>query len=428
METTPPPTFSAEQQAWLKGFMAGLASGGVVQYADGMLPPASGGPAKSSGHGTSLYSKTNPFPSPLLVNRRANKEGSEKETRHFEFNLEGSGLSYEVGDALGVCPRNQKEYVDDLLKAAGYSGEESVSLPEGGSSANLREALSVHYDCKKINRTLVEAFAERTDNLKLKQMVTDWSNTGELSKYLWGREIVDLFLEYKDVKFTPEGFVKLLKKLVPRLYSIASSIKAHPNQVHLTVAIVRYEAYGRKRKGVCSNFLAETAEKSSIPVFMHSNKNFRPPTDNNKPMIMVGPGTGIAPFRAFLEERKAIGAKGKNWLFFGDQRKASDFLYQEEFEAMLKEGSLTKLDLAFSRDQANKIYVQNRIIEQAKDLYAWLQEGASFFVCGDASRMAKDVDDALHKVIEQQGGISADAAKEYVQKLKTEKRYQRDVY
>jgi sulfite reductase (NADPH) flavoprotein alpha-component len=427
METSSPPSFNAEQQAWLKGFMAGLASGGVVQYKEGMLPVDLGGATKASGHGSSIYSKTNPFPAPLLLNRRANKEGSEKETRHFEFNLEGSGLTYDVGDALGVCPRTQIEYIDDFLKASGFNGDEKVPLPEG-SFSNLREALTVHYDCKKINRTLVEAFAERTDNLKLKQMVTDWSNTGELSKYLWGREIIDLFLEYKDVKFTPEGFVKLLKKLVPRLYSIASSIKAHPNQVHLTVAIVRYEAFGRKRKGVCSNFLAEALEKSSIPVFMHSNKNFRPPADNNKPMIMVGPGTGIAPFRAFLEERKAIGAKGKNWLFFGDQRKATDFLYQDEFEAMLKEGTLSKLDLAFSRDQANKIYVQNRMIEQAKDLYAWLQEGAYFFVCGDASRMAKDVDDALHKVIEQQGGVSPDAAKEYVQKLKSEKRYQRDVY
>lgn len=428
METPSSPSFTSEQQAWLKGFMAGLASGGIVQYKEGMFPAELGGSAKASGHGSSTYSKTNPFPAPLLVNRRANKEGSEKETRHFEFNLEGSGLTYEVGDALGVCPQNQKEYVDDLLKAAGFNGNETVPLPEGGSSANLREALTVHYESKKINRTLVEAFAERTTNLKLKQMVAEGANSGELSKYLWGREIVDLFLEYKDVQFTPEAFVKLLKKLVPRLYSIASSIKAHPNQVHLTVAIVRYEAYGRKRKGVCSNFLAEALEKSSIPVFMHSNKNFRPPTDHTKPMIMVGPGTGIAPFRAFLEERKAIGAKGKNWLFFGDQRKATDFLYQDEFEGMLKEGTLSKLDLAFSRDQANKIYVQNRIIEQGKDLYAWLQEGASFFVCGDASRMAKDVDEALHKVIEQQGGMSTDAAKEYVQKLKSEKRYQRDVY
>ena len=224
-------------------------------------------------------------------------------------------------------------------------------------------------------------------------------------------------------------FAADLRKLQPRLYSIASSPKAHPGEVHLTVAIVRYDLNGRSRKGVCSTFLADrVGSESKIPVFIHKSPSFKMPADGSKPMIMVGPGTGIAPFRAFLEERRALGANGKNWLFFGDQRAAFDFLYRDELEAMQKDGVLTRLDTAFSRDQAQKVYVQDRMRESADEIWAWLQDGGYFYVCGDARRMAKDVDMELHKVAETAGGLSSEKAVEYVKELKAEKRYLRDVY
>jgi sulfite reductase (NADPH) flavoprotein alpha-component len=221
----------------------------------------------------------------------------------------------------------------------------------------------------------------------------------------------------------------MLQKLQPRLYSIASSLKAHPEQVHLTVDTVRYEIHGRKRKGVCSNFLAEgVGGETPVPVFIQPSKHFRPPQDGNRGMIMVGPGTGIAPFRAFLQERKATGAKGGNWLFFGAQKSSCDFFYKAELEAYQREGVLTRLDTAFSRDQGFKIYVQNRMLENARELWNWLEQGAHFYVCGDASRMAKDVDKALHEIVKIGGDRSEEDAVQYIQKLKTDKRYQRDVY
>jgi sulfite reductase (NADPH) flavoprotein alpha-component len=236
-------------------------------------------------------------------------------------------------------------------------------------------------------------------------------------------------LAFAQKPFAFAELLPLLRKLSPRLYSISSSPKAHPGEVHLTVGAVRYESFGRKRKGVASTFLADLADKSgSVKVFVQPSHGFKPPINGDTPMIMVGPGTGIAPFRAFLEERLATGAKGKNWLFFGDQKRAADFLYEEQLTAWQKSGFLTRLDLAFSRDQAAKIYVQDRMTENAAELWSWLEAGAHFYVCGDASRMAKDVDAALHKIIEIAGGKSADEAKAYVEKLKNEKRYQRDVY
>jgi sulfite reductase (NADPH) flavoprotein alpha-component len=241
--------------------------------------------------------------------------------------------------------------------------------------------------------------------------------------------VIDLLLSHPGAKLPPGQFVVLLKKLQPRLYSIASSPKAHPGSIHLCVGVVRYESLGRTRKGVCSTFLAErVAERSAVPIFLHSNNNFRPPAGGSTPMVMVGPGTGIAPFRGFLHERRASGATGRNWLFFGDQRASTDFLYREEMEECRSSGLLTRLDTAFSRDQAEKVYVQNRMLENASELFAWLEEGAHFYVCGDASRMAKDVDAALHRVIQTAGGKTLEQATEYVQRLKQEKRYQRDVY
>jgi sulfite reductase (NADPH) flavoprotein alpha-component len=270
--------------------------------------------------------------------------------------------------------------------------------------------------------------AERSGDELLKHLSAPHVN-GELSRFLWGREIIDLLLAHPTVRFSPLEFVGLLKKLQPRLYSIASSPKKHPDAVHLTVNVVRFESFARQRKGVCSTFLAErTKPDMPLPTFVHRNRNFRPPPDGDRPMVMVGPGTGIAPFRAFLQERQALGAKGRNWLFFGDRHARTDFMYRNELETMQRDGILSRLDLAFSRDQTGKIYVQDRMRANAKELLAWLENGAHFYVCGDASRMAKDVDAALHDAIQAAGGATREKAAEYVARLKAENRYQRDVY
>ncbi len=373
------------------------------------------------------HSKKNPFPAPLLTNRQLNAPGSAKETRHFEFSLEGSDLDYEVGDALGVVPANCPTLVDEILGALSFTGEESIPGTDGQTIA-LRDALLRQYEITKIPQALLRAMAERSGNAGLRALSVPGVN-GELTKFLWGREVIDLLLGFPEAQFTPGEFVEVLRKLQPRLYSISSSPKANPGQVHLTIAIVRYESLGRLRRGVCSSFLADRVNgEGSVPVFVHKNKSFRLPPDSSRPLIMIGPGTGIAPFRAFLEERRAVGALGKNWLFFGDQHEKTDFLYRDELEVMSRNGTLTRLTTAFSRDQEQKLYVQQRILENAKELYAWLEDGGHFYVCGDASRMAKDVEKALHQVIEIAGNRTAEQAAEYVRRLQTEKRYQRDVY
>jgi sulfite reductase (NADPH) flavoprotein alpha-component len=316
--------------------------------------------------------------------------------------------------------------VDEILTALGSDGEDAVLLPNGGE-APLRKALIENYSITAPSKKFLEAIAVRTADADLAKRLMP-AHKAELAEFLWGREVIDLLLAYPRATFSPTEFVGLLKKLQPRLYSIASSPKAHPGAVHLTVATVRYESHGRARKGVCSTFLADRATDAELPVFVHISKNFRLPEDGDTPVIMVGPGTGIAPFRAFLEERQANEAKGDNWLFFGDQHAATDFLYQNELETFQRTGLLTHLHTAFSRDGAEKVYVQNRMREHAAELWAWLQDGAHFYVCGDARRMAKDVDAALHDIAQTAGGKSAAEAKVFVDELKKTKRYQRDVY
>lgn len=334
---------------------------------------------------SSEYGRKNPFPAPLLTKRCLNQPGSAKDVWHIEFSLEGSGLAYEAGDALGVFPVNSSEVVDALIAQNGFPPDAPVPLPDGGE-APLREALIRHYECRK-----------QLGAAKSASSPAEWAAS--------------------------------LKRLNPRLYSISSSPKAHPGQVHLTVGAVRYEADGLRHAGVCSTFLADRlVVGETTGVFIQPSKHFRPPADPSRPMIMVGPGTGIAPFRAFLEERQATGASGKNWLFFGDQKSATDFLYEDQLRDFQQSGLLTRLDTAFSRDQAEKIYVQHRMLEAARELWAWLEDGAHFYVCGDASRMAKDVDAALHQIISAQGGKSEADAAAYVKQLKADHRYQRDVY
>ena len=417
---------------WTSGALGALAPQGADAGAGKLLVISNQSEAAADGATPTQslntnYSRSHPFPSPLLANVRLNGTGSAKDTRHFAFALDGSGLNYDAGDALGVRATNCAELAEELVRALGRSGEEAVP-DRDGKETSLREALIHHYEITRIPQPLLKAFAERTGDAELQKLTAPGVN-GELTKFLWGREIIDLLHAHPAAKFPPTEFVALLKKLQPRLYSISSSPRAHPGEVHLCVGVVRYDSHGRTRKGVCSTFLAERVPAGgAVPVFVHHNPNFRPPANPDAPMIMVGPGTGIAPFRAFLEERRAAGAKGRNWLFFGDQRAATDFIFRDEIEAMQRDSTLTRLDLAFSRDQTEKVYVQNRMLEHARELFAWLEEGGGFYVCGDASRMAKDVDAALLQVIVQAGGRTREQADAYVKELQATKRYQRDVY
>ena len=372
------------------------------------------------------YSRKNPYASELLERVLLNGEGSAKETMHLEFNLEGSGLIYEAGDALAVVPHNAEDVVEDFIQTSKLDPESPVLIKD--QAYTLRQALTSQLDITSLSLPVIKRYNEIAQDAKLEKLLNPDKKT-DLQSYIYGREIIDLLHEFPAKDITADALVGIMRKLPPRLYSIASSPKAHPGEVHLTVGVVRYDAHGRTRKGVCSTYLAERiAAGEKADVFVTPNKHFKIPADNDTPMIMVGPGTGIAPFRAFVEERKAIGAKGKNWLFFGDQHYLTDFLYQTEWQDYLADGVLTKLDLAFSRDQKDKVYVQDRMRENSKEFYAWLEEGASFYVCGDASRMATDVDVALHDIIEKEGGLSKDGAAAYVKKLKDEKRYLRDVY
>lgn len=353
------------------------------------------------------YSRKHPFNARVLVSRRLNSPGSAKQVHHVEFDLASSDMAYEAGDALGVMPQNCPELVDDILSALGCDGEEAVVTPSG-EGTSLRRALMEHCDLGKPSAELLGLYPGCHES----------------------HHVIDVLLGAPaDRRLSPEELVRTLRKLQPRLYSISSSPKAYPGHVHLTVGAVRYDAQSRSRKGVCSTFLADRVRsgESSAGIFVHTNPSFRPPPGDT-PAIMIGPGTGIAPFRAFLQERRSIGARGRNWLFFGDQRSATDFFYREEMTALQSDGFLTRLDLAFSRDQEEKIYVQHRMLESAKELWAWLEEGAHVYVCGDASRMAKDVDATLHTVVERVGGKSTEAAAAYVQSLRSEKRYLRDVY
>jgi len=408
--------FDDDYAEWAKGVIAELQK--ETRAAAEAAAPAATATATAPAAEPVKYSRKNPFPSPLKERVLLNGRGSAKETLHLEFDLEGSGLTYEVGDALAVVPHNADDVVEDILKTTGMDPEAPVTVKE--VEYPLREALTAQLDVTGLSLPVLKRYNEIAQDAKLAEMLLP-ENKKQLQDYLWGRELVDLLHDFPAGSVAPDALVGILRKLPPRLYSIASSLKAHPDEVHLTVGVVRYDAHGRKRKGVCSTYLADRlAEGDTAEVFVTQNKNFKLPADPDTPIIMVGPGTGIAPFRAFVEERQATGAKGKNWLIFGDQHYLTDFLYQAEWQDYLKDGVLSKLDVAFSRDQADKVYVQHRMHDNAKELYDWLEQGAVFYVCGDASRMANDVDRALHDIVAAQGGLSEDAAVDYVKKLKSD--------
>jgi sulfite reductase (NADPH) flavoprotein alpha-component len=376
------------------------------------------------------YTRKNPFPAPLLVNRALSAPGSEKDTRHYELSLAGSGLRYECGDSLGIFVKNWPALADEVIAALHANPDELVPSPDG-PPRTLREALLSDHVIKEPQRAFLQLLCDKAGSATehIRELL-DPTRKDDLAEYVYGLEYIDLLTEFPHIRFTAEEFVSTLRKLQPRLYSIASSQRAHPGEVHLTIGTVRYQTHGRARKGVASTFVAERLPLgATLPVFVHVAKGFRLPEDSSRPIIMVGPGTGIAPFRAFLQERKITGAPGKNWLLFGEQREAADFLYGDEFKALQSEGVLTRLDTAFSRDQEHKVYVQHRLLENAAEVWRWLDaEGAYFYVCGDASRMAKDVDAALLQIVETAGGKSHADAVEYLEKLHLAKRYRRDVY
>ncbi len=379
------------------------------------------------------YNRKNPYLAELIRHESLTKPGSEKDTRHFVLSLAGSGLTYTPGDSLAIFARNSPRLVEEVIALLGFDGNAPVKDNKGQAIPFWR-ALSESYILNRATKKIMSGLCERIPQGEQRNRLMEIVDNGEvLGAYVHGRDYVDILKEYNEAEFeSPEDFLAQLSPIPPRLYSIASSLAAHPNEVHLCVAIVRYEAHGRKKSGLCSGFLADHAQlgEKNLPIYIQESRHFRLPKDGARDIIMIGPGTGIAPFRAFLEQRAADGAKGRNWLFFGEQHRASDFFYEGEFAAFEKNGVLTRFETAFSRDQAQKIYVQHRMKEQAKELWAWLQGGAYFYVCGDAHRMAKDVHQALIDIAREQGGLSADAASEYVDVtlMKTEKRYLRDVY
>lgn len=372
---------------------------------------------------TSVYHKDNPFPAPLLTNQRITDLTAEKDVRHLEFDLSGSGLRYQAGDVLGVWFENDPALVEEIFAALSLNGDEEVSL--NGELLNLRSALQSRLELTQNTQTLVKGYAALINNAELNQLVAD---PQQLQNFTENTPLVDLFNRFPSA-ISAADLVALLRPLTPRLYSISSSPAEVGEEVHLSVGVVRYEHNGKARAGGASSYLADrVGEDETVRVFIEHNNNFRLPSDPQKPIIMIGSGTGIAPFRAFVQQRAADEAEGKNWLIFGNQHFTKDFLYQTEWQQFQKDGYLHKYSFAWSRDQAEKIYVQDKIREESEAIWQWLQEGAYLYVCGDASRMAKDVDKALLDVIEQQGGFSREEAEEYVDHLREEKRYQRDVY
>ena len=372
----------------------------------------------------SIWNRKNPYPATLRVNKLLSGEQSLKEIRHFEIDLGDSGITYDTGDALNIMPINDDELVKSILLRLELRSE----LVLDGESKTLADLLKYNYEISTPSRNFIAAIEVQAGDDLLSHVLNNGDKQA-LADYLWTKDVLDLLNLNQDIKFTGNEFVGLLKPLQHRAYSISSSPKKHIGSVHLTVSSVRWNSNDRDHLGVCSTFLADRVDADEkVGIFVSPNKAFRIPDNNDSPMIMVGPGTGIAPFRAFLEERHYIGAEGKNWLFFGDQTRSSDYIYEEELSTLKDLGVLSRIDLAFSRDQGEKIYVQHKMLEHGEDLFEWLENGGYFYVCGDATRMAKDVDQALCDIASKWGNLTADQAREYVNNLKREKRYLRDVY
>lgn len=381
---------------------------------------------------TTIYSKNNPFLAKILDRRRLTHPDSEKNTQHIVVDISESEMQYECGDSLGVYPTNDPKHVEALLHALAFSGTESVCLPKEETEILLKEAFLYRLTLAKPTKKFLTWLRNSLTDSKEKTRLTDLLNeekARELKEYLENREYLDIAEEFPSAQFTAQEYVMYLRKLLPRLYSIASSPEVHPDEVHLTVGVINYKTNKKSRIGVASTYLTERAEidKETIPVFVASS-HFRLPEDLGRDIIMIGPGTGVAPFRGFMQKRIESGSQGRTWLFFGEQRRAYDYLYGNEWNAWHETGKLTRLNLAFSRDQDYKIYVQSRMLEKETELWRWLENGAYVYVCGDMKRMAKDVDQTLHKIAEKEGKMNEEEAKQYIKQLKKEKRYQKDVY
>jgi sulfite reductase (NADPH) flavoprotein alpha-component len=376
----------------------------------------------------SVYSRTNPFAAEVLENLNLNGRGSDRETRHLELSLEGSNLQYEPGDCLGIYPENHPDLVDALIEAMGWNPDEIVSVNKKEEKQPLREALLRNFEITVLTKPLLEQATKFSSSKELRELLEP-GREQELRTYITEHDLLDLIQDYSPWEGSASEFVSILRKLPARLYSIASSSMANPDEVHLTIRSVRYEAHGRDRYGVCSVQCAERLQPGdTLPVYIQHNPNFKLPSNTDTPIIMIGPGTGVAPFRAFLEEREEIGAEGKTWLFFGDRHFVTDFLYQTDWQKWLKEDVLTQMDVAFSRDTDEKVYVQHRMLEKSRELYQWLQDGAYVYVCGDEKYMAHDVQNALVSILEKEGGMSTEEAVVYLNDMQQQKRYQRDVY
>ncbi|HEY1804462.1 MAG TPA: flavodoxin domain-containing protein [Terracidiphilus sp.] len=423
--------FDASFADWKSALMIAIAEAGTARPK--AAAPEAGGPGTFANPAAPIttdalkHSRENPFLAPILDKRPLTGEASSKQTLHMVFSIADSQVTYQAGDACGVIPQNDPALVDEILRKLKFSAEIAVQVPRIGT-LSLREALLNHLQITRLTRKIVETYATIGRCETLAEFLKP-DRQPQLESYIHARGLIDLVYECPDVLRDPADLIAMLPRLSPRLYSISSSPSAHGPEIHTTVAVVRYRSHNRERGGVCSTMFADrTLPENRLPIYIQPNKKFRIPKENNLPIIMIGPGTGIAPFRGFLYERRALGATGKNWLFFGDRSAATDFLYRDELESMQKDSLLTRLDLAFSRDQEKKVYVQDRMLEQAPLFWSWLRNGAAVYVCGDASRMAKDVDKTLHTIVEQQGGMNPDAAQEFVEGLKEQHRYHRDVY
>jgi sulfite reductase (NADPH) flavoprotein alpha-component len=411
--------FDEPAAEWLEGVVASLGeAAGATQAQSQTVVNASV---------ESAYSRTNPFKAEVLENINLNGRGSNKETHHLEISLEGSGLIFEPGDALGVYPDNDPELVDLLIKELNFNPEEKVTVKQG-DVRTLREALLSYYEITVLTKPLLQKAAELTGNQDLQELLAPGKEE-EVKAYIHGRDLIDLVHDYTPWNVTAQEFVSILRKIPGRLYSIASSLAANPDEVHLTIGAVRYEANGRSRNGVCSTLVADRINAGDLlNVYVQQNENFKLPQNAATPIIMIGPGTGVAPFRSFMQEREETGAEGKSWMFFGDQHFVTDFLYQVEWQKWLQNGTLTKMDVAFSRDTDQKVYVQHRMLENSKELFQWLQEGAAVYICGDEKHMAHDVHQTLIDIIEKEGNMSRAEAEAYLADMQQQKRYQRDVY
>lgn len=404
--------YEESTEAWVSNFLPLISDGEIKKIEENKIDKKS------------EWTRKNPYPAKVLLNKLMSGKNSQKEIRHYEIDLDDSNISYEVGDALGVMPVNDLNLVKLIIKRI---GSKNNFIPSN-KDVSLEHLLTYEYEISTPSKEFILEISNKIKNKELSNLISSENKEG-LESFLWGKDILDLLNVDMNLKINADDFVKLLKPLQHRAYSISSSLKAHSNQVHLTVSSVRWENENREHKGVCSTFLADRYDpKNKVGIFVSQNKAFRLPENKSLPVIMVGPGTGVAPFRAFLEERENTEATGKNWLFFGDQTYKDDFIYKTELTNMQKKGLIDKLDLAFSRDQKEKIYVQHRMLESGKELYEWLESGAYFYVCGDATKMAKDVDQALHTLIQKHGNLNTAKAVEYVKNLKKEKRYLRDVY